>query len=338
MSFVLPFTAQDIRRAVQPAFMLGVKRVQERPKPRASGLSGRARNQASTLSGTSPSDTHEERDYSAFTQEQGRKAEDITVDALKFLRAEDDGVFVGWRERGLPDDFFVTGHMDGVFWKLEMDVCPACDGSGEDYTDMDPDTETECPECTGTGEVGRAIPAFEENGEPIMVGFEHKHLGTWAYTRYCIWGDNIEEANFDHLIQGALYCEARNLDYHVWVITSQDARAMNTAIERNRDAKDPKVRYANNAWVDPKLMVFVVDMRPWRKLLTPHLRARAEALSRWKVDDGNPANVKPEYDPDGLNEYGDINYPCSWCEYRTVCKEDGDSGIAIPCLPNQENR
>ena len=97
MSFVLPFTAQDIRRAVQPAFMLGVNRVQERPKPRASGLGGCARSQAYMMSGTEPSDTHEERDYSAFTQEQGRKAEDITVDAITFLRAEDDGVFVGWR-------------------------------------------------------------------------------------------------------------------------------------------------------------------------------------------------------------------------------------------------
>lgn len=106
------FNEFDLLQAVHHAFQLPENAPQIRSKPRASSLTGDAREIAYMMANTPKSNPHAEnadRVDMAFTQEQGRLAEEITIGALAQL---------GWpvedRQIELPADYFVTGHPDGI--------------------------------------------------------------------------------------------------------------------------------------------------------------------------------------------------------------------------------
>ena len=106
------FTEFDLLQAVHGAFQLPENAPQVRSKPRASSLTGDAREIAYMMANVQKSNPHADnadRVDMAFTQEQGRLCEDITVGALAQL---------GWpvedRQIALPADYFVTGHPDGI--------------------------------------------------------------------------------------------------------------------------------------------------------------------------------------------------------------------------------
>ena len=108
----MEFTDFELLRAVHHAFQLPENVPQVRSKPRASSLTSDAREIAYGMAATPFSNPHSEnadRVDMAFTQEQGRLCEDITVGALAQL---------GWpvedRQIELPADYFVTGHPDGI--------------------------------------------------------------------------------------------------------------------------------------------------------------------------------------------------------------------------------
>lgn len=79
-------------------------------KPRASGIGHCARQQWYWMSETPTTDEHSI--DTAFTLEQGRVTEDITIKALRRL-----GYRVTGRQKTLPDTFFVVGHPDGQLSK-----------------------------------------------------------------------------------------------------------------------------------------------------------------------------------------------------------------------------
>lgn len=106
------FTEFQLLQAVHHAFQLPENAPQVRSKPRASGLTSDAREVAYSMANVPKSNPHSEqpdRVDMAFTQEQGRLAEEITIGALAQL---------GWpvtdRQIELPADYFVTGHPDGI--------------------------------------------------------------------------------------------------------------------------------------------------------------------------------------------------------------------------------
>lgn len=107
-----PLSNLEILRGVHRAYGLPENEVQERSKPRASSIMGDAREIAYQMAGVPYSDPFIDNDArvdGAYTQEQGRLAEDITCDAI----AASGKVKVINRQIALPEDYFVTGHPDG---------------------------------------------------------------------------------------------------------------------------------------------------------------------------------------------------------------------------------
>ena len=113
-----PFTVDDFLRAGSQAFIRPENLPQKRGKPRVSSLCRDARAIAYMMANTPETNPHQNgRIDSEITAEQGRRAEQLSIDIIKKLNYG-----VDHRQVELPDDYPVTGHPDGqLFSAIEVD-------------------------------------------------------------------------------------------------------------------------------------------------------------------------------------------------------------------------
>lgn len=297
----LPITPQAILRGVTgPSLVENETHVATRP--RVSSVASCARKTLYDMHGIEES--HDwGRDEAAFTQEQGRLAEDITIsgiDASGLVRVVN-------RQVELNDASPATGHPDG---ELEFRAYP----DEGPHPDDDP----------GSYEVPGWYDC-DDNGR--KWGFEHKHFGDYGFSQILKGG--LFEGASSTITQVVLYGAARGWDACLVAITSQDASVVRRTMKQNRDAKKPKVRWTddldpNNS--SPKLLLFAVDLRPLYKTLLPILDGRAAALAE-AARELSPCDIVPEgepfwqedEDPKVANGSG---FPCSYCEHWKDCTDD----------------
>lgn len=206
------------------------------------------------------------------------------------------------RQLALPDDYPLSGHPDGRLVPIEGD-----------------------------------IEAWEKrNGR---WGFEHKHLGRWAYET--VWKKGLQRAEPAYVAQTTMYADALGWDKVLYVIVAQDASSTRGDATANLRAKRPSMRWATiNGW-NPKVQVVALDCAALKHGLGKRLKQRAEWLSKVEA----AAEVKREYNPEQLSHanYGTENgqvvktmgpeFPCSYCEWYDRCIKDGSGGREAPALP-----
>jgi len=283
-----PFSVQDFLDAAQEAFQLPENAPQERSKPRASAISGCARENAYMMTNTPKSNDNAldpSRQDMVLTTEQGRMYEDISVKVI-----EEMGLAVVDRQLSLPDDYPVTGHPDG---RLEFP------------------------------------PQFSFDPHEKVWGFEHKHFGRYQYQQ--IYKRGLESAAPEILVQTSLYGDALGWDNCVVVIVGQDASSNRGDATSNLRVKNPSSRWVRDDW-HPKVQIYGVDVKAIGRTLLPRVKSRAQWLSDWKTKALAPSTVMREYNPDP-DEQGKVQFPCSYCEWRDVCREDGAGGDPAPALP-----
>ena len=315
-----PFTTADYLAAASTAFALPMNAVQERDKPRASSLGACAREQAAMMAGLihDPIGT----DGSArstdgdLTAEQGRMFEDVSVKIIDVLP---QGIRVVDRQIELPADYPVTGHPDGAleFWYDNSFV------------------------AGGSANIDLGWSPTDKDG--IRWGFEHKHLGRWAYEKILKVG--LYKAEPGYYLQGALYADALGWDASLYVIIAQDGSSIRGDMTANLRAKNPATRWAYDPTINPKVNILPVDMRPAKNGLVPMAINRALWLQGWKEQDGDPSHVAREYKPTemkskwvpdgegGRMEVMRPDFPCSYCPVLAQCLEWGDGGERAPALP-----
>lgn len=299
MSIELPFTVDDFLIAANEryAFALPENAPKERDKPRVSGICRDAREIAYMMANTPKTDANVDvRSDSVLTTEQGRMAEGLVIPVINKL-----GFNVLYKQRALPDSYPLTGHPDGM---LGNPVPP--EGLNIRY---DP-------------EKGWNAATRLEDG--LVWGFESKHFGRWGYED--ILKKGLEESSPETIAQVALYGDALGWDAALVVVTSQDASSVRSDMTRNRQAKNPAVRWADRPGLNPKVALFAVDIRPLKETLVPVLLDRAEWFIRWKEQDGDPANVMWEIQPSD-------EFPWGWAEWKTQALLDGQGTETAPRLP-----
>lgn len=178
--------------------------------------------------------------------------------------------------------------------------------------------------------------------DALVWGFEHKHLGRWAYEKILKVG--LFEAEPGFILQSALYGDALGWDAAQFVIIAQDSSSVRGDITANLRAKNPERRWSVYPGINPKVNIVPVDLRPIKHGLVPVALERAYWLADWKRGDGNPAHVAREADPearelkwvprDGEREQVELaKFPCSYCPFFSKCIEDGAGGWTAPQLP-----
>ena len=301
MPLTPPFTTAEFLAAVAPTFAMPVNAVQQRTKPRASGLGACARQQAYMMSGTLHDAIGSEGSRRAtdgdLTAEQGRMFEDLSVKIISNM-----GFAVVDRQVELPEDYPVSGHPDG---------------------------------------------RLSGNTDGLIWGWEHKHLGRWAYETVLKKG--LMKGEPGYILQSALYGHALGWDAALFTIISQDSSSVRGDMTANLRAKNPEVRWATDPNIHPKVHIATVDMAPLFHGLIPIALDRARWLTRWAEQDNNPANVAREYDPEvreskwvadgegGRMEVDSAPFPCGWCPYMSKCLSDGSGGKEAPRLPWTES-
>ena len=178
----------------------------------------------------------------------------------------------------------------------------------------------------------------------LKWGYEHKQLGRWAYET--VFKKGFEEGEPAYLCQTVSYGMALGWDAVYIVCMAQDASSTRSDARQNLSSKNPKVRWANNPDWNPKYQVYGLDLRQYYPTLGQRLIQRAEWLTDWYNNDGNPANVAREANPESTarDEYvvdakGDITrvpsppFPCGWCPWMAACLADGNGGKSAPELP-----
>lgn len=177
----------------------------------------------------------------------------------------------------------------------------------------------------------------------LIWGFEHKHLGRYAYEK--ILKEGLFKAEPHYILQTGLYGDALGWDASLFLIMAQDSSSVRGDMTANLRAKNPAHRWAVYPDLHPKVQVIAVDLRPIKHGLVPLGLERAKWLSDWKRESGDPADVAREYDPEtledkwvadgegGRKEVQRPKFPCSYCPYLTKCLEDGAGGKMAPTLP-----
>lgn len=143
--------------------------------------------------------------------------------------------------------------------------------------------------------------------------WECKHFGRFAYkeiARDGIWG----EKGRDVLAQAALYVDALDLDGALITISSQDASSMRMEL---------RTKAFLNKGIHPKLMMYTIDRTQLQPLI-PHLKERAEWFINWMANDGNPANVNWESEPNRNK------FPWSYSEFVDRAIADGEGLTTAP--------
>lgn len=181
----------------------------------------------------------------------------------------------------------------------------------------------------------------------IYWGFEHKHLGRWAYEKILKVG--LFEAEPGYVLQSAIYGDALGWDAAQFVIIAQDSSSIRGDITANLRAKNPERRWSVYPGIHPKVHIVPVDLRPIKHGLVPVALERALWLSEWKAASGNPAEVSREADPnvremkwvaDGKGDREQVEkapFPCGWCPFFSKCVNDGPGGYSAPALPWTES-
>lgn len=181
------------------------------------------------------------------------------------------------------------------------------------------------------------------SGDGLVWGFEHKHLGRYAYEK--ILKEGLLAANPGFVLQSALYGDALGWDAALFVVVAQDSSAVRGDITANLRAKNPASRWSVYPGVNPKVTIAPLDLRPVKHGLVPLGLDRARWLSEWKRSSGIPRDVAREFDPTTTEEkwvadgYGGRTtvdrapFPCGWCPFFSKCLADGPGGKAAPPLP-----
>lgn len=193
------------------------------------------------------------------------------------------------------------------------------------------------------GELVR-VNAMDQYVDGLTWGYEHKQLGRWGYET--TFKKGVEEGEPGYLCQVVSYGMARGWDAAFVVVMAQDASSTRSDARTNLGSKNPRVRWANNPDWDPKMLTYGVDLRPYYPTLGRRLLQRAEWLTGWYDNDGDPAHVAREANPESTrrDEYlvsatGDITrvpgppFPCGWCPWLARCQRDGGGGECAPELP-----
>ncbi len=322
-----PFVTADYLAVVGKTFAMDVNAVREHSKPRASSLGSCARQQAYMMAGTVHDDlgSHEASARAIdgeLTAEQGRMFEDLSVKVIEQmgLRVVDRQLCIG-HEKCTPQsiqgpvDYPVSGHPDG---RLARDIGP----------------------------MGQ--PMVDRIGEDELIwGWEHKHLGRYAYEK--ILKEGLMKAEPVFIMQGGMYAHALGWDADLFTIVAQDSASVRGDMTANLRAKNPAVRWATMPGINPKVNIIPIDMRPVKHGLVPMGLNRALWLSKWKTDSGDPKDVAREYDPTvremkwvadgegGRTEVERAPFPCGWCPYLAKCLDAGSGGKAAPALPWTES-
>lgn len=303
------FTREDMFRAANRSFMLPENEKQARDKPRASGIASCARQIAYMMANVP--ETNQGAVDSIITTEQGRIMEDLSVELINEL-----GFQVINRQITLPADYPLTGHPDG---EIVHNYFYNAHSEPKEMYDL-----------------------LDANG--LKWGFEHKHLGRWAYE--AVFKRGLEAAEPVYLAQAVAYGDALNWDAVMWVIMAQDASSTRSDATNNLKAKNPAVRWAISPDWNPKYQVFAMDLRPYKQTLAKRIRMRAEWFTKYVTEGKNPDEVIREYDPDTTDkntftprEDGTVErtvgpgFPCSHCEWLDRCVAAGQGKFGAPELP-----
>lgn len=308
-----PFTAGDLLKAAPGAFQLPENAPQLRSKPRASAIGGCSRQNAYMMANV---DKEGDTGGSTYTTEQGRLAEDITCKIVEHLDVPRPLV-VSYRQVSLPESMWASGHPDGYI--MYRDQCL----DGPDGWEL------------------------KDGGDPhlddgLVWGFEHKQPGRWGYETSFKKG--FWESNRGYTAQALTYGVGLGWDAVMVVVVSQDSSSTNSDARINLKSKKPAVRWANDPLWDPKVLVYTMDLReavPMAKLV--------EQRARWltkHMESGEAGDVYREHDPLDesresfyADEAGKIfstrgpQFPCSYCDWRDKCIEDGEGEAVCPALP-----
>lgn len=160
------------------------------------------------------------------------------------------------------------------------------------------------------------------------TGFEHKHFGGYKYLD--IFKNGLEKAAPEVLVQIGCYAEGLGWDSALLLIIAQDASRLRGEFTLNQRAKNPKNRWSNIEGWNPKAQKFLIDTNAIVATVMPIVRQRAKYLTNWATNDGDPVNIKPEFNPE---DEKDAKFPCGYCPYMDACKKLGQGGEVIPFLP-----
>ncbi len=302
-------------RAAPGAFVLPENVPQHRSKPRASAIGGCSRQNAYMMANV---EKEGDKGGSTYTSEQGRLAEDITCKVVEHLDVPRKLV-VAYRQVALPEDMWATGHPDGYI--MYRDQCVRSDDDGW---------------------------VLKDGGDPklddgLVWGFEHKQPGRWGYEG--TFKNGFFEHNRGYTAQTLTYAKGLGWDAVLIVVVSQDSSSTSSDARVNLKAGKPKIRWANQPLWDPKVLVYSMDMRE----TLPTMGKLVEQRARWlttHMEDNGPETVVREHDPLAethenwsADEAGKITmtrgpeFPCSYCDWRDKCIEDGEGEAVAPSLP-----
>ena len=301
----LSFTANDILLGVGKAKQAEWNKPGVKEYPRASGLAGCARSSAYYMAGFA-GDKDWDRPDMAFTQEQGRLAEQLTCGGI--FEGSGRTVRVQFSNDELEvtgDSTSYTGHPDGELLFLGARADAPTNALQTEWQDVD--------------------------GEGLKWGFEHKHYGSYGYQKILKGG--IFTGGEDVIHQSLLYGAAFGWDMVLICITSQDASVQRRDMSRARKYKDESKRWPlalKKGMDSPKLLKFEVDLRPLYKTLLPLLTNRAKALTE-AMKTRDPGDIEREHEPEAMA------FPCSYCDYFDDCVADGPSvgGVRVPPLRDE---
>lgn len=190
---------------------------------------------------------------------------------------------------------------------------------------------------------GRLVPGDEAARFDINWGWEHKHLGRYAYEKILKMGLFKAEPQF--IVQDLMYGYGFGWDAGLFTIVAQDSSSVRGDMTANLRAKNPAVRWAVDPLINPKVNHIALDLAPLKQSLLPRALERAEFLIDWKKNDGDPGHVAPEHDPNvretkwipdgegGRMEVERAPFPCGWCPFMQNCIKAGLGGKVAPAFP-----
>lgn len=294
----MPFTELEFFQAVSDYYegKIAANVPQARSKPRASSLMNEARSVAYSMANTpktNPTRDDPHKADSAYTQEQGRVSEDITVAGLTQL---------GYNVRGRQ---LCIGH-------------EACEGGTSEGAKVD-------HWATGHPDALVDLP----DGRVALVSF--KMFGRFAYGG--LWRDGIHKRRDDKggyakgmelFAQEVVYGSGLITppDEVWWMVVSQDASSMRLEFKwKSYAGKNPHAKGFFRAveWEDLTHLI-------------PTLRARAEWFTNWYETDGDPAHVAWEKPcPENWRDLPATEiFPWGWTEYEDRAVADGPGFLVAP--------
>ena len=306
-----PVSTEKFLGAAFEVFERPENRPQRRLKPRVSALCDDARQIAYMMANTPASDLQVDfRPDSAITAEQGRVMEDVSARIMEWL-----GIPVIHRQIELPWDYPLTGHPEGV---LAVQCLP-----GDDYL---------CAADYHWREKEGGPLYHNDLGDGLVWGWEHKCYGRWTYED--ILKKGLFESSPEVIAQIALYGHALGWDACLVTVLSQDASSVLSDMNKNAKVKNPASLWVDYEAMNPKVTLIPVDLRPLYDTVVPALLSRAKWFTRWLLEDGDPAHVAWEMEPDYVGkEFNSWNWGTGRSQWYSRAKLDGQGTLVAPPLP-----